>query len=138
MESDDNLILMDTIAKLLSDKDLVALCLTSKTTKKIVDQMDSSCWRKRANILEAVLTLEATDRTSSKERYLFLKPKVERLALTIRRKIEDNMGVIQVRPSVSFRPATHEEESQFMSLQELTNTASLVHHGIWHARRSEL
>ena len=40
------------------------------------------------------------------------------------------MGVIQVRPSVSFRPATHEEESQFMSLQELAITASLVHHGM--------
>ena len=60
-----NPITMEIIANFLSDKDLVSLCLTSKTTKNIVKQMDSSCWRKRAQKLEAVLRLDATDSTST-------------------------------------------------------------------------
>ena len=122
-----NPILMDKIANYLSDKDLVALCLASKTTKKIIDRMDSSCWGKRAKLLEAVLRLEATDwtRTSSKERFLILKPEVDRLSLAIRGKIEDNLGVIQLHGSVD-----EARESKFMSQQELASASSLVHHGM--------
>ena len=95
-----NPIMMETISKFLSDKDLVALCLASKTTKKIVDQIDSSCWRKRALKLETVLRLDDatddTDSTSFIERFLVFKPKVERLAKMIRDKIVDNMYNINV------------------------------------------
>ena len=120
-----NPIMMDKIANLLSDKDLVALCLTSKTTKKIVDQMDSSCWRRRAYKLEAVLRLGATvttDTTSYKERYLILKSEVERLANKLRAKIEDNLGRISV--------SVISQDSKHFSLQELASTASLIHHGM--------
>ena len=82
-----NPILMDNIANYLSAKDLVALCLTSKTTKRIVDWMDSSCWGKRARKLGALLKIEATDLTSTtyKERYLFLRAEVERHAKLMKR-----------------------------------------------------
>ena len=118
-------IMMEKISNFLSYKDLVALCLASKTTKKIVDQMDSSCWRKRALKLEAVLRFEdatvTTDSTSYKEMFLILKSKVERLANRIRAKIEDNSGSITVSNS---------QDSKYMSLQELVRTASLIHRGM--------
>ena len=87
---------MEKIADLLSDKDLVSLCLASKSSKKIVDRMDSSCWRKRAQKLEAVLRLVFADSTPYKERYLILIPEVKRLAHRIRGLIEDNLVVIDV------------------------------------------
>ena len=111
-----NPIIMDNISNFLSDKDLVALCLASKNTKKIVDHMDS-IWSKRALKLEGVLRLDAaTDSTSNKEtrktykeRYTFVKPKVEKLAKIIRAKMENDGR---------------------MSLEEQASAASLVHHGI--------
>ena len=117
-----NPIIVEKIANFLSDKDLVSLCLASKTTKKIVDLMDSSCWRKRAQKLEAVLRLHtrATDSTPYKERYLLLIPEVERLATRIRGMIEDNFGDITVDPD--------DLDNSTMSLQDLAITASLVHH----------
>ena len=121
-----NPIIMEKIADFLSDKDLVCLCLTSKITKKIVDQMDSSCWRKRAQKLEAVLRLHtpATDSTPYKERYLLLIPEVERLANRIRGMIEDNSGIIDVDPDYLYT----DDDCELMSLQDLANTASLVHY----------
>ena len=118
----NNPIIMEIIANFLSDKDLVSLCLTSKKTKKIVDLMDSSCWRKRAKKLEAVLRLHTCDTVSTpyKERYILLRPEVERLANRIRGKIEENSGVIVVGPM----------NTQFMSLQEIADTAILVHHNM--------
>ena len=118
----NNPIIMEIIANFLSDKDLVSLCLTSKKTKKIVDLMDSSCWRKRAKKLEAVLRLHTCDTVSTpyKERYILLRPEVERLANRIRGMIEDNSGVIDVHPE--------RRKYKRMGLEELANIASLVHH----------
>ena len=119
-----NPIMMEKISNFLSDKDLLAMCLASKTTKKIVDQMDPICWRKRALKLEAVLREDATvttDPTSYKERFLIFKSKVERLANRIRAKIEDNSGSITVSGYL---------DSKHFSLQELASTASLIHHNM--------
>ena len=55
-----NPIMMEKNSDFLSDKDLLAMCLASKTARKIVDQMDSICWRKRALKLKAVLREDAT------------------------------------------------------------------------------
>ena len=125
-----NPIIMEIIANCVSDKDLVSLCLASKTTKKIVDQMDSSCWRKRAQKLEAFLRMHtrATDSTPYKERYILLIPKVERLVNRVRGMIEDNLGVINVDPHYLDNLDVTDDDREVMSLQDLANTASLVHH----------
>jgi len=117
-----NPIMMEKISHFLSDKDLVALCMASKTTKNIVDQMDSSCWRKKVQKLEAVLRLDATDSTSTtyKERFIILKSEVDRLANTIKGIMEDDFSSITVFP----------QDPKSMSLQDLARAASLVHHGI--------
>merc|ERR1719312_1183794 len=84
--------------------------------------MDSSCWRRRVFKLEAVLRLDATVSTFSnsyKERYLILKSEVERLVNTIRAKIEEKSGVINV---------SDYQDSKYFSLQELASTTSLIHH----------
>ena len=110
----------------------MSLCLASKSSKKIVDRMDSSCWRKQAQKLEAVLRLEATGSTPHKERYLLLKPEVERLANRIRERIEKK-GIIKVEPDFFETNIVRDEDraylmSGLMSLQELATTASLVHY----------
>ena len=125
-----NPITMEIIANFLSDKDLVSLCLTSKTTKNIVKQMDSSCWRKRAQKLEAVLRLEASDSTPYKERYILLIPEVERLANRIRGIIEDNSGLIDIdldfQDHFAGREYLMRRNQNLMSLQELANVALWV------------
>ena len=118
-----NPIMMEKISYFLSDKDLVALCMASKTTKNIVDQMDSSCWRKKVQKLEAVLRLDTTDSTSTtyKERFIILKSELDRLANKMREIMEDDDD-----SSITVFP----QDPKSISLQDLANTASLVHHGI--------
>lgn len=125
-----NEIVMEKIATFLSDKDLVELCLVSRMTNKIMDQMDSSCWRKRAKKLQAVLRLdaEATDSTTYKQNYVVLKPKVTMLANGIKEKITKNLNVIELNPEGYLDE--NENAEAFSDLQELADIASLIYHNM--------
>lgn len=118
-----NPILMEKISDYLSYIDLAAFCLASKTTKKIVDQMDSSCWRRRAFKLDAVLRLDSTittNTTSYKQKFFINKSNIGRLANELKTKIDGEIAVSRdsIRVSKDF------------SQQELALTASLNHHGM--------
>ena len=76
---------------------------------------------------------KATDSIPYKEKYLRLKPEVDRLANRVRGMIDNNLGAINVDPDHLDYLANSNVtnvDCKLMGLQDLANTASLIYHDI--------
>lgn len=120
-----NPIILESIVNYLSDAQIESMCLAFPGIK---EKMDSSLWRKRTRKLQSVLRMDTTtdtDKTSYQEKYMALKQEVERIIDTVSENIIKNQGAITLNA-----PEFIDEENQeeFMTIEDLANTASLIHH----------
>ena len=118
-----NPIILESIVKYLSDAQIESMCLAFPGLK---EKMDSSLWRKRTRKLQSVLRMDDTDKTSYQEKYMALKQEVERIIDIVSEYIIKNQGAITLNaPELEF---DEENQEEFMSIENLAYTASLIHH----------
>ena len=103
-----NHIIMEEVSSYLDDEDLVRWYDSSMIFKRIIEQMDESCWKKRTRLLAKALRITHFPRKTFREIFPMLRNDADIL-------------VHQIVASNRCRP---------LFLEEIVDAASLAHHGL--------
>ena len=103
-----NHIIMEEVSSYLDDEDLVRWYDSSMIFKRIIEQMDESCWKKRTQLLAKALRITHFPRKTFREIFSMLRKDADILVHQI---VESNRS----------RP---------LFLEEIRDAASLAHHGL--------
>lgn len=103
-----NHIIMEEVSSYLDNEDLVRWYDSSKIFKRIIEQMDESCWKKRTQLLAKALRITHFPRKTFREIFPILRNDADVL---VHRIVELNRS----------RP---------LFLEEIHDAASLAHHGL--------